>query len=78
MRKPHRKPTLPQYMRKQIETIRKAFRVPMRITIICRHPTDKEAEVVFTDDNMDTLIEVLTRRRDEVVASQAASSQDAA
>ena len=68
------KPTLEQFFRRQIKQIRKAFLVPMRVTIICRHATEAEAEIVFTDDNMDALIATLQRRRDAVVASQRAEA----
>jgi hypothetical protein len=71
MKKRDRKPNLEQFMRAKIDGIRKAFTVPMRITVIARNPADPNAEVVFSDDSIDGLIATLQRRRDEVVASQA-------
>lgn len=61
---------LGDFMAKKIEEIRKAFLGPMKITLIVRHPFDEEAEMVFSDDNFDALIEMMQRRRDAVVASQ--------
>lgn len=70
-----KKPTIEQFMRAQITRIKAA--VPgMKVTILARFPMDPDAEIVFTDDNMDGVIHTLQRRRDQVVASQQGKSND--
>jgi len=65
-----RKPNLQQFMQAKAAGIRKAFTVPMRITIIARNPADANGEVIFSDDDIDSLIALMQRRRDAVKASQ--------
>lgn len=73
--KPKKKPTIEQFMRAQITRIKAA--VPgMKVTIVARFPMDPDAEIVFSDDNVDGVIHTLQRRRDEVVASQQGKSND--
>lgn len=73
-RKPKKKPTsLEAAIRKEIANIKRLFLIPMRVTIVARDPNNPEAEIVFSDDDMDGLIATLIRRRDGVVDSQSAA-----
>lgn len=65
-----RKPSIQQFMTAKIASIKKAFRIPMRVTIIVRDPAEPEAEIVFSDDDFDAVIQTMQRRRDAVLVSQ--------
>lgn len=77
---PKPKPTVEEFFQKKMREIQALFPgIHMRVTIIARYPPDPDAEIVFSDDQMDHVIAVMQRRRDEVVASQeAAKSEQAA
>lgn len=64
------KPSIENFMYEKIRSIRSGFDIPMRVTIIVREPANPELEVMFTDDDIDGLIEVMQRRRDAILASQ--------
>lgn len=72
---PQAKPTIEEFMRATIRVIHAAFLVPMKVTIVVRHPLNHDAEIVFSDDDMDALIETLQRRRDAVIASRPVADQ---
>lgn len=61
---------LGDYMQLKIREVKKAFLAPMKVTLIVRHPTDDDAELVFSDDDFDAVIAMMQRRRDAVVAAQ--------
>jgi hypothetical protein len=71
MKRRDRKPNLQQFMQAKVASIRKAFQVPMHVTIIVRHPTNAECEVVITDDNPAALIATLERRLAQLQATRA-------
>lgn len=78
MKKKPKPKTLEQFFADKVNLvrhqIRKAFTVPMQVTIIVRHPTNTEAELVFGDDDPNEVIALLERRRTGLKASQEAGS----
>lgn len=74
--KVNRKPTVEQFMRAEVTRVKTRF-PGMNVTIVARYPPDPDAEIVFSDDNIDGLIHTLQRRRDAVVASQASAEPQA-
>lgn len=72
-RKKKQKPTLKAAMAQKVREIQSMFTVPMRVTIIARHATDPDAEIVFGSDQIDEVIQTLQRRRDAFVAALAAA-----
>lgn len=71
---PKSKPTLQEFLTAKLVEIRSIFIRPHAITIVARDRANPESEVVITDDDMDGRIAALIRRRDGVVATQAAAN----
>lgn len=73
-KRPH---DLGAFLAGEMKRVRAAVPFAAQITIVARHPIDRNAEIVFSDDDFDQLIGCLTRRREQVEASRAAAATGA-
>jgi hypothetical protein len=71
---PPKPKSLLQFMQEHADALRKGFRAEMRVTIVVRHPTDKDAVLVVSDDDFEALTDTLQARPQELRTAPGAAS----
>ena len=64
------KPTIFQFVAKKAKELKRAFAANMKVTIIIRHPTDADGEILVSEDDIGLVIDLLQRRRLALIESQ--------